>query len=144
MRRLAAATAIAMLIAAGAAANDRKPQPWFGMGIRPQRNQTTGERYLLVERTVPRGPADRAGIRAGDIVTRIGGVPLQFTDTLDMLLYLSDRKPGERMKFTIVRNGAATEVVLVVGVMPESGKAGWARALEVARQERIAAHRAGQ
>lgn len=129
---------------AGPATGGDKAQPWFGMGVRPQRHQGVHARVLLVERTVPGGPADHAGIRPGDIITKIGGRQIEFVDTLDMLLFLRDRKPGERMVFTVVRQGQPRDVVLTVALLPEGARDGWTRALEVARQERIAAQRAAQ
>jgi putative serine protease PepD len=115
--------------------------PWFGMSVRPHRTGT-GQRYLHVERIVAAGPAERAGIRPGDLITTIGGAPLQYSDNLDVLLFLSRRRPGERLQLEVMRAGTARNMVLIVGLLPESARAGWERALEFARQEQIAAQRA--
>lgn len=146
MKRHVALFAVSLLLAtliAGAepgTSADRR-LPWFGMGVRPQRNQKSANLALLVERTVSRGPADRAGIQPGDLIVRIGGEQIRFADTLEMLLFISERKPGERMLFSVVRRGAEKNMVLVVGTLSESRRASWERALQIARQERILTQR---
>lgn len=139
LRIVAIAIVCLLILAAG----EPTREPWFGMSVRPHRTGT-GQRYLHVERTVAGGPAERAGVRPGDLIEKIGGAPLRYSDNLDVLLYLSRRRPGERMSLQLTRDGVMREVVLIVGVLPDSARAGWARAIEVARQERIAAQRAGQ
>ena len=63
------------LIADGRAARD--PRPWIGV--------TTNEVYgrLVVSQVTPQSPAEKAGLRRGDIITGIGGTP---TKTLPELL----------------------------------------------------------
>jgi S1-C subfamily serine protease len=117
-----------------------RPQPWFGMSVRPHRAQVA-EPFLLVERTTPGGPADRAGILAGDLVTAIGSASLRFADDLDVLLFLAAQKPGTKLTFHVVRNGRKRTVELTIGVLPESARAGWQLALQRAREARIAAQR---
>jgi serine protease Do len=85
------------------------------------------------------GPSARAGIDPGDFIVRINGESLQHTDDLDVLTFIAERRPGERLRFDIIRKGTPRVVVVTVGVMPESGRAGWNAALQNARRARLQA-----
>lgn len=113
-------------------------RPWLGMSVRAEGE---AERVLHVERVAPEGPSYRSGIRPGDIITKVNGASLQHMDDLEFLLFIGERKPGERVRFEIVRNGTARVVIVTVGVMPASAYAGWQRALHNARQLRLRAQR---
>lgn len=135
--------ALMILAADGDAAEEKKPggkRPWMGMSVRVTGDAQRG-RYLHVERTAPGGPADRSGIRPGDIITRINDASLRHMDDLEFLLFVGERKPGERVKLDVIRNGTPATVRLTVGVMPPSAYAGWERALRYARQLRVRAQR---
>ncbi|HEY0833873.1 MAG TPA: S1C family serine protease [Azospirillum sp.] len=48
-----------------------EPRPWLGVSVREEQGR------LLVERVTPRGPADSAGLRAGDQIVGVGGQRFQ-------------------------------------------------------------------
>ena len=52
------------------------PRPWLGMATEPMQGR------LFVTRVSPEGPADRAGIKAGDIVIGIGGESVKTHEEL--------------------------------------------------------------
>lgn len=56
------------------------------------------------------GPADKAGIQAGDIITKIGGVEIH--NALELTHQLFKYKPGDKVKVTYFRNGTSKEVEL--------------------------------
>jgi S1-C subfamily serine protease len=62
------------------------------------------------------GPAARAGIKEGDIVTRINDQAIDTLHPLDMVL--SQFAPGDTVTLTILRNGASTTVQVTLGVRP--------------------------
>jgi membrane-associated protease RseP (regulator of RpoE activity) len=63
---------------------------------------------VLVTEVQAHGPADRAGLRAGDVVTRVAGEPIaSATDVLDAL---DDRHPGDEIPIEYVRRGARATV----------------------------------
>jgi hypothetical protein len=64
-----------------------------------------GERGALVMEVDRDGPAYDGGLRAGDVLTRVGGTPIdQASDILDAL---RERKPGEEVKVDYVRERRA-------------------------------------
>lgn len=54
------------------------------------------------------GPADKAGIKAGDVVTKVNEVTIK--NGLDLTRKLFQFKPGDEIKITYYRNGATKEV----------------------------------
>jgi S1-C subfamily serine protease len=62
------------------------------------------------------GPADRAGLRAGDAITAIGGTPTP--DTTALAGALADREPGQNVAVTVVRGGQTMTVHVTLGELP--------------------------
>jgi serine protease DegQ len=62
------------------------------------------------------GPADRAGIRPGDILVAVEDSPV--TDTTDMLNLIAQLTPGNKAKLMLVRRGQETAVEVEVGTRP--------------------------
>jgi putative serine protease PepD len=78
-------------------------QNYTGTGARiadqPQNN---------VEPIVKNGPADKAGLRPGDVITSIDGRPIE--DRLDLIAFIRSKAPGDRIKVTYQRSGKETTV----------------------------------
>ncbi len=113
------------------------------MSVR-RHTDSQARQYLHVERVTQDGPSDRAGIRPGDIVRAVGGISIQHMDDLDFLMFLSEQKPGERLVVRITREGRMQNIVVVVGVLPETAREAWKRAFANARRARIASQAKGQ
>jgi serine protease DegQ len=64
------------------------------------------------------GPADRAGIRPGDILVAVDGRPVN--DTTDMLNLIAQLTPGEKAKMTVLRKNAESALDVTVGKRPRS------------------------
>jgi S1-C subfamily serine protease len=111
---------------------------WMGMGY-VWSSDGAGHKVLHVQKLAPNGPAAIAGVKLGDIVTTIDGRRVDFGDELDLLLYLGDRKPGDRIAFGIVREGRAQKIRVKLQTMPEASRAAWKLNLEVAKRNRLAA-----
>lgn len=69
-------------------------------------------RDIIVTRVVPEGPAERAGIRAGDRIVAIDGRKLDLYDPFHELR--QEGRPGQRSRFTIDRNGEMRDVSLTL------------------------------
>ncbi|MEZ0210241.1 MAG: S1C family serine protease, partial [Methylophilus sp.] len=65
-------------------------------------------------------PADRAGLRPGDILTAIERKPV--TDSQSMLNIIAMLKPREKATLSILRNGKKMDIDLVVGKRPLPNK----------------------
>jgi serine protease DegQ len=70
----------------------------------------------LIAAVVQGGPADKAGLRPGDILTSVNGEPI--LDTTALLNSIAQLKPGAEAKVTVSRKGKAVELTIVVGKRP--------------------------
>ena len=64
---------------------------------------------LRVAEVVPGGPADRAGLRAGDLLVSAGGSPVSKAQDLQRLMFAE--AIGRPMAITVMRNGALVDVI---------------------------------
>lgn len=71
---------------------------------------------VLVDRVSPGEPADKAGLRRGDIITMIGDQNITNSQVLRSVV--SSNEPGKTVKLKVWRDGGFTEMPLVLGEMP--------------------------
>jgi S1-C subfamily serine protease len=64
------------------------------------------------------GPADRAGLRAGDVITRVGGQ--ETPDTTALSQALAAASPGDKVTVTVSRDGEQRDVQVTLGELPAS------------------------
>lgn len=62
----------------------------------------------------PESPADKAGIERGDIITTFDGQAVH--ERFDIIFRLQQKKPGDRVKIKILRNGKSIETEAVMAV----------------------------
>ncbi len=62
------------------------------------------------------GPAQRAGVRAGDLITAIEGRPVRRA--VDLSRDLWTRKPGEVVRFTVRRGGGSRTLSILLDRLP--------------------------
>ncbi|HEY1917697.1 MAG TPA: trypsin-like peptidase domain-containing protein [Streptosporangiaceae bacterium] len=62
------------------------------------------------------GPADRAGLRAGDIITKVGGVPTP--DTTALATALAADHPGQQVSVAFTRDGQQNTAQLTLATLP--------------------------
>jgi len=58
------------------------------------------------------GPADRAGIRPGDLITAFDGK--EITSAEELIVAVRSREVGDTIKLTYLRNGKSTDVSLIL------------------------------
>nr|BFD82855.1 hypothetical protein StreXyl84_22560 [Streptomyces sp. Xyl84] len=61
----------------------------------------------------PGGPGAKAGIRAGDVITAVDGVPVHSGE--ELIVRTRAHRPGDRLDLTVERGGQKRRVTLVLG-----------------------------
>ncbi|MES2832410.1 MAG: trypsin-like peptidase domain-containing protein [Pseudomonadota bacterium] len=72
----------------------------------------------IIAGVVRGGPADRAGMRPGDILTAVDGKAV--SDTTEMLNLIAQLVPGKKTKVTVLRKNQQAVLDVTVGTRPRS------------------------
>jgi putative serine protease PepD len=94
--------------------------------------QAVKHAYLGLQTTTPRngasgaeiaqatagGPAEKAGLQAGDIVKKVGGQSVSTPD--EVAAAIAGNSPGDKVDVTVERNGSEHTVSVTLGQRPES------------------------
>ena len=86
-------------------------------GLAQQYHLSVGSGVLVLD-LVNGSPAAKAGLQPGDVIVELGGQKLQ--SAADLLDALSNRKPGDSVQLTIVRNGARKQVQVTLSSRPSA------------------------
>lgn len=72
---------------------------------------------VLVYSLVPGGPADKAGVRANDVITSLAGRPV--TDQASLSSTLASLQPGQTVQMDVTRSdGTPTRLSITLGELP--------------------------
>jgi serine protease Do len=74
------------------------------------------DKGALVNQVTPGGPAEKAGLKSGDVVTAIDGKPVKNADDLTMAVI--GHAPGETVKLDVIRNSKPTQLSVTLGQRP--------------------------
>ncbi|MBN9636909.1 MAG: PDZ domain-containing protein, partial [Achromobacter sp.] len=95
---------------------------YLGVGIQPVTDdiaaalglpQNAGE---IIGRVEPGGPAAKAGLRAGDVVTKVNGTAVTPDTTLSYMI--ANVEPGATARLDIIRDGKPTTANVTVATRP--------------------------
>lgn len=75
---------------------------------------------LLISQVVEGSPADKAGLKEGDVILELNGKPVKRGG--DFRNQVALMAPGTRIKLTAYRNGEKEPVEVTIGKQPESGQ----------------------
>lgn len=67
----------------------------------------------LISEVVAESPADKAGLKAGDVIIRIGGDDVE--DEGDVREAIHEHKPGDHVDFVVMRDGQEVTVAVTLG-----------------------------
>jgi len=70
---------------------------------------------VLVRGVVPGGPAEKAGVRPGDVITRFADTQVKTVE--EFLGTLRRTKPGDRVKIQIRRGDRTEDRTITVGAL---------------------------
>jgi serine protease Do len=80
-------------------------------------NLSSSTKGALVQSVVPRGPAAKAGVEAGDLVVALNGKPVESASDLTRNVALVP--PGESVSVTVLRKGDKKQLSFKVAQRPE-------------------------
>jgi serine protease DegQ len=108
-------------VSAALLAHGRIRRGFLGLGSQPvaiqpalrQRHGLTQESALLVVGVEPGGPAERAGLLLGDLLTAIGGDPIRDTD--DLRAALGAERVGQTTTLRVLRGGEPLDLTVTIG-----------------------------
>lgn len=99
---------------------------WIGIesqDITPELADSFGlarESGAIIAGVVRNGPADRAGVRPGDILLAVEGKPVSSTG--DMLNLIAQLEPGAKARLTLMRQNRESTVDVTVGKRPRQSQ----------------------
>ncbi len=88
---------------------DQKAQEAFKL---PSRNGA------LVQSVSRPGPADKAGIKAGDVIIAVDGMPVK--ETRQLIDHVSAIAPGSKTELEVIRDGKRQMISVVLGERPDA------------------------
>jgi serine protease DegQ len=97
---------------------------WIGIetqDITPELAESFGlakDNGAIIAGVVRNGPADKAGIRPGDILLTVAGKPV--ANTSDMLNLIAQLAPGKKATMTVMRKDRETSIEVDVGKRPRA------------------------
>jgi serine protease Do len=100
---------------------------WIGVQIQPVTPEIADSLGLkkaegaLVAEPQGNGPAAKAGIESGDVITAVNGTPVK--DARELARTIGGFAPGNTVKLTIVHKGTDREVSLTLGQLPNTVEA---------------------
>jgi Do/DeqQ family serine protease len=95
---------------------------WIGVGVQDITREIAesfklpAENGVLITQVERGGPADKGGVKAGDILTAVNGKAVM--DTTGMLNMIAALQPGQQTRLKIARGQTETELAVTIGRRP--------------------------
>ena len=96
-------------------AGDKVQHAYLGVATSDLAGQATG---AVIGQVTANGPAAAAGVKAGDVVTKLGDTTVKSSS--DLVAAIADHKPGDRVALTIRRGSSTLERTVALGRQPSS------------------------
>src|SRR5439155_20803778 len=107
--------------------NGKVTRGWIGVQIQPVTAEIAdnlglkGPQGALVAEPQANGPATKAGIMAGDVITAVNGNPVK--DARDLARQIGSMAPGSTAKLTVWRKGEEKTFSISLGELPNQHEA---------------------
>ena len=115
--------ATAKLVLEGIVKDGQVTRGWIGVepnDLSPQLAETFGVKAkegVIITGVLQDGPAARAGIKPGDVITQVAGKPV--SNVADLLSNVAALKPGTASKFSVLRRDSQVELAVTPSVRPK-------------------------
>lgn len=74
------------------------------------------QKGIIVTEVNPGGPADRAGLKKGDLIVTVDGQRFQTLN--DLGKWMSGKQPGDKLSLKVVQSGQSKDLNVVLGSQP--------------------------
>jgi len=96
--------------------------PWIGIYMQPELTEDLAKKFgvkkgVLVTEVVKSSPAEKAGIKAGDIIQKVNDK--EVNSPLDLKNEILKVEIGEKITLTLIRKGEEITITLTTAKMPE-------------------------
>jgi serine protease Do len=78
----------------------------------------SAKKGVLVEDIAPGGPAEKGGLKSGDIILTIDGI--EMGNVKELQYKISNKTPGEKSKLTVLRDKKTQDMVVTIGQRPDN------------------------
>ncbi|ABD70670.1 peptidase S1 and S6, chymotrypsin/Hap [Rhodoferax ferrireducens T118] len=115
--------ATAKLVLEGIVKDGQVTRGWIGVepnDLSPELAETFGVKAkegVIITGVLQDGPAARAGIKPGDVITQVAGKPVG--NVADLLSSVAALKPGTASKFSVLRRDSQVELAVTPSVRPK-------------------------
>jgi putative serine protease PepD len=82
-----------------------------------QTSDTQNGEGAQIAQATPNGPAEKAGLQAGDVVVKVDGQAI--TGANDVAAAIEDNKPGDKVEVTVKRGGSEQTIDVTLGQRPD-------------------------
>ena len=113
----------ARLVMEGIVKDGQVTRGWIGVepnDLSPELAETFGVKAkegVIITGVLQSGPAAQAGIRPGDVITRVAGKPI--SNVSELLGSVAALRPGTASKFSLLRRDERVELDVTPGVRPK-------------------------
>lgn len=95
---------------------------WLGIMLKPIEGDLArylgSEEGILVDSVYEKSPADKGGLKEGDILIRIGGDEVGAPG--ELLALMGDVEEGQKLKIKVMRQGKEQDIIVVPEARPEA------------------------
>jgi len=100
-----------------------KEKGWVGIEY-DKSNDKKGDKQVI-SKVISGSPAEKAGLREGDVLLAINGVRFGDEDKDKWAKVKKAWKPGQTITYTLARDGKKSEVAVTLGHVPQEVMAQW-------------------